>query len=216
MNYYIYKIVHLETGRYYIGRRESMKSIQNDPYMGSGILIKKAIKKYGKLAFSKLILEVCKDRKSLIEAEQRWIDQTVVDDYLSYNIDLGGRYSSRNSTTNEKISKIIKEKHWTTARREQQSLICKAKGIVPPSQKGIKRSDETIARLRASQKGKIGTFTGRTHSLETRQFISQHNKHLGKKPPNQTGKRMWNNGIKNTMATDCPGPTWQLGRLQKI
>ena len=35
----------------------------------------------------------------------------------------------------------------------------------------------------------------------------------GSKPPSQLGKRMWTNGIKNTMSKECPGPEWKLGKL---
>ena len=30
----------------------------------------------------------------------------------------------------------------------------------------------------------------------------------------QTGKKMWNNGEKNTWATESPGPEWRLGKLK--
>jgi len=35
----------------------------------------------------------------------------------------------------------------------------------------------------------------------------------GGKPPVQKGKRYWNNGVKNTMSFNCPGPEWTPGKL---
>jgi len=35
----------------------------------------------------------------------------------------------------------------------------------------------------------------------------------GSRPPSQKGKTYWNNGIKNTMSIDCPGPEWAPGRI---
>lgn len=50
----IYKVTHLPTGRYYIGAHST--DDLNDGYMGSGIRIERAIKKYGIDSFKKEII----------------------------------------------------------------------------------------------------------------------------------------------------------------
>lgn len=35
-------------------------------------------------------------------------------------------------------------------------------------------------------------------------------------PPLQTGKKFWTNGVKNSLAFECPGPGWTLGRISKL
>ena len=51
---YVYQILNLKNGKIYIGKHSS-KSM-TDLYMGSGIAIKRAIKKYGRESFEKTIL----------------------------------------------------------------------------------------------------------------------------------------------------------------
>ena len=58
INFYIYKIINLVDGKFYIGRRSTSKEINKDTYFGSGgIHFKRAIKKYGKENFKKEILQ---------------------------------------------------------------------------------------------------------------------------------------------------------------
>lgn len=57
--FYIYKTTNLLNNKNYIGKRKCPlnKTPLEDSYLGSGILLKEAIKKYGKENFIKTILE---------------------------------------------------------------------------------------------------------------------------------------------------------------
>jgi len=52
MKHYIYKTTNLITKKFYIGKHSS-QNIEIDTYLGSGILLERAIKKYGKHNFKK-------------------------------------------------------------------------------------------------------------------------------------------------------------------
>lgn len=54
MYYIIYKITHTDSGKIYIGKHQT--SHIHDGYMGSGKYLRRAIKKYGRDAFTKTIL----------------------------------------------------------------------------------------------------------------------------------------------------------------
>jgi hypothetical protein len=47
MKHYVYKIINIINGKIYIGKHSST-DINRDSYLGSGIAIAKAIKKYGR------------------------------------------------------------------------------------------------------------------------------------------------------------------------
>jgi group I intron endonuclease len=83
----IYKTVCVVNGKIYIG-----KTSKSDPnYLGSGLLLKRAIKKYGKENFKKEILEECKTIEELNEREKHWIKELRSTDHeVGYNIAFGG------------------------------------------------------------------------------------------------------------------------------
>lgn len=85
--YYIYLTENLLNNKKYIGKH---KGKQDDDYIGSGIVLKKAIEKYGKENFKKTILEVATE-VNIDELEKKWIKQFDAfnrDDF--YNLTYGG------------------------------------------------------------------------------------------------------------------------------
>jgi hypothetical protein len=90
MNYIIYKITNQINGKYYIGRHAT-KNV-NDSYMGSGIGIKNAIKKYGKENFIKEIIAEAESADALWDLEKEIVNKDVVKDPLSYNNAYGGKH----------------------------------------------------------------------------------------------------------------------------
>lgn len=83
----IYKTTNLVNGKIYIGQDS-----KDDPkYLGSGLLLTKAINKYGKENFKKEILQKCENKKELNESEKYWIGfYKSTDKNIGYNIAEGG------------------------------------------------------------------------------------------------------------------------------
>lgn len=95
---YFYKITNNLNGKYYYG----IHSTDNleDGYMGSGILLKKAIKKYGTDFFSKEILKFFNTRKEAAAYEEENVTMTLVENEECYNIIPGGEtFPMLNMTT---------------------------------------------------------------------------------------------------------------------
>ncbi len=83
----IYKTTNKINGKFYVG-----KDARDRPtYFGSGMLLRRAIKKYGKENFEKLTLETCQSLKQLSEREIYWVRELrATDRNIGYNIALGG------------------------------------------------------------------------------------------------------------------------------
>lgn len=109
MHYIIYKITNIINGKYYIGKHQT--KYPNDGYMGSGKLIKFAIKKYGIENFTKEILFVFDNEQDMNDKEK----ELVVVSEETYNLCEGGKggfgYINRNGLSN-RIS-LKKNDSWT-------------------------------------------------------------------------------------------------------
>jgi group I intron endonuclease len=81
----IYKTTNLVNRKFYIGKDAKNKKT----YLGSGVVLKQAIDKYGKENFKKEILEYCKDLEHLEEREKYWIDKLNALEQ-GYNLTEGG------------------------------------------------------------------------------------------------------------------------------
>ena len=90
MYYTIYKITNTLNNRYYIGRHAT-KNI-DDGYMGSGLGIINAIKKYGVENFTKEIIATAETTEALWDLEKEIVNEDVVKDPQSYNMAYGGKH----------------------------------------------------------------------------------------------------------------------------
>lgn len=94
MYYYVYKVTNLQNNKYYIGVHQT-KNI-NDGYLGSGKIIKQAVKRYGINMFKKDILHLCNTRKEMFQREREIVDEQILKDPLCYNLILGGNDAYKN------------------------------------------------------------------------------------------------------------------------
>lgn len=88
MYFILYKITNLINGKIYIGKH--ITDNIEDGYMGSGLALKRSIKKYGKENFSKEILTFCENSDKLAELEKLVVDEEFIARIDTYNIKLGG------------------------------------------------------------------------------------------------------------------------------
>ena len=90
LKHYLYKTTNLKNNKFYIGVKSSYDP-NNDRYLGSGFLLKKAIKKYGKENFKKEILEYFNNQEDKFKREAEIVNEQLINDPNCYNITLGGR-----------------------------------------------------------------------------------------------------------------------------
>ena len=114
MFYLIYKITNITNGKYYIGAHKTTD--KNDSYMGSGVAITRAYKKYGKEKFIKEIILECDSEEDMYLMEKKLVVPYVID-RSSYNIMEGGvggfnhiNESGMNGTT--KRLELMKNPEW--------------------------------------------------------------------------------------------------------
>lgn len=187
-----------------------------DNYLGSGRILQKAIKKYGKENFESGILEICSSREILNEREKYWIKYFRDKGHILYNISEGGSGKEHIQETKNKISKSLsgvnhpmygrkgiinhnfgKKRSKEVCERISKGSTGKRIGILNPNY-GKKASEETLLKLRNSHLGKtlsesakkkVSEFqTGRVRSEETRKKLSEINK--GKKHSEETKKKL--------------------------
>ena len=194
----IYKTVNLLNNKFYIG-----KDVKNNPnYLGSGLKLKRAIKKYGIENFKKEIIECCDTRKKLNEREIFWIEKlNSQNPKIGYNISNGGdggspmlgkkhseetknKISKSNKgkiviiseETKKKISKKLKNRKLNSLSEETKKKISEANKGKPHSVKGRKLSQEIKNKISTSKKGQTPWMKGKSHTEKSKKILSEKNK----------------------------------------
>lgn len=143
-NYYIYLIRNKINGKGYVGQhRISLRDVDLYRYMGKGIAITNAIKKYGKENFTKEILEYIEDDDKHLNTSKReiyWIKEKNTIYPNGYNLTPGGE----GGCTRESALKGAK------TRRD----------------KGYKISEETKLKISNANKGVLKTESHKKHLSE--------------------------------------------------
>lgn len=138
----IYKTTCLVTGRYYIGVHST--DDLNDGYLGSGVHLRRSLKKYGKEQHTKDILHFLVSRKEAMTMEELIVTEDLIKhDVLCMNLVRGGGANDREFGFSEKTRTLISE----TSKRNW--IVLKANGYQHP-----KPSQETIAKQQAANTGK--------------------------------------------------------------
>ena len=154
----VYKTTNLINGKEYVGSHYTNNI--NDGYLGSGILLVRSVKKYGKNNFKKDILEYCDDIISARKLEKYYINEhnTLVPN--GYNISpVGGiisGHSAFSGKTYEEIYGLEKSNQLKILRKknfEKNSPTVGKFGIDNPNF-GSKRSEETKQKMSETSKGK--------------------------------------------------------------
>jgi len=219
----MYHIVYLTTNiinnKIYVGVHSS--NIKNDSYLGSGKLLKRAIKKYGTKNFKRITLHYCLEESHMLEIEAQIVDQWFIDRNDTYNITLGGSKppSQKGKHISDKHKAQItlklggcKGRQWTDDERinhklimtsiMQDDMVREKCSLAKRGKEGNKHTSESKAKLSYAQR-----------NLSPEQLQRKSETKLGNKN-GMHGKKMYNNGTINlTCIPDQQPEGFILGRL---
>lgn len=125
MNYkyhIVYQTTNLINNKIYIGFHSTNKL--DDNYLGSGKLIKKAISKYGKKSFTKIIIKVCSTRDSARKLERELVNEDFVNRTDTYNLTLGGTgIDTQDGNKNHMYGKLANNRKQVIAKHKDGTVV---------------------------------------------------------------------------------------------
>lgn len=241
MKYYFYKTTNRINGKYYYGVHSSYTKSGEDSYLGSGTLLQKAIKKYGKDNFKKEILKEFDTLEEAYRWEEEHVTEVEVRDPNCYNVRLGGLggiggsvYLHRDRTMT-RVPPVLVEQylqegwelgmsddwlqkvHRLELTEEHKQKISKALKGKPSPLRGTHISEEHKQKLSKARKGKSNYWSlGVPRSEETKEKIRQ--AHLGKKQPQWVIDKIRETKRKKNLPSSTKGKisVWKEGKKQFI
>ena len=212
MKYTIYKTTNRVNGKIYIGMHKT-KNI-DDGYMGSGKLLRRAIEKYGVENFEKEILHVFDNEAEMKSKEKELVNEEFLQRSDTYNLCPGGHggfgYLNSNDLNNQ-------NKNFKEINKKISFSLTEAYKINPLLKE---RSSRNFKNAHSLGKIRYDTFTGKSHSDETKRKISKVKKEncssVGDKN-SQYGTVWITNGFlnKKIKKLDEMPVGWYLGRIIK-
>jgi len=186
---FVYLTENLINGKQYVGQT---KKTDTD-YFGSGLLMMRAIKKYGRKNFKRETLIECSSQEELDEQEIFWIQALNTLQPNGYNIENGGNGI-------DKISKKSKEKMSEAQKRIWKDPLERQKKI--NSHRGKKHSEKTKRKISESEKGKFvadKTKQKISKALTGRKLSEKHKINIGKTSEGRIPSTITKNKISNSV-----------------
>lgn len=153
MNGYIYETTNNITGETYIGQHKTDGGEIDSSYLGSGVYLRKMIRKYGRENFSQRILYRTDDEEQLSYAELSFILKAKQEGKAEYNI----RLSAQDATAgfwriDKKFAKEVQDRSSATQREQAALMTEEERKEHYGNRKGCHLSEETKAQMSASSK----------------------------------------------------------------
>ena len=188
--YYVYMIINNINNKKYIGKHYGKI---NDSYLGSGDNIKKAIKKYGKENFSKVILYIAENEEDAFNKEKELIAlNNATKDPMFYNIHEGGQGGNTWVGMSEEQKEKLRKKFSEMNQGEKNGMY--GKHHSPETRKLLSelaynrdqssyRSLKFREKMSSITKGEKNGMYGKRHTEESKKKMSENSvgKTAGKK-----------------------------------
>lgn len=171
VNHYFYRITNKINGKYYLGVRSYSGDPEKDYYMGSGPVIRAAIRKYGKQNFTREVIKLFSSQEEAYNYEREHVTLKEVLDPQCYNVQLGGLGGTRGAVFLQKGEKVVRvlpemreqlEKQGFVQYRKQHSESTLDK--MRKSHLGKRNSQESINQMKAKIKAMIWIYRGTEES----------------------------------------------------
>ena len=119
MYHFIYKTTNVVNNKYYVGVHSTVDL--EDGYLGSGLNLHRAFKKYGKHNFKREILSFFESREEAYDVEELIVDKVLIKSYECYNIATGGQggYLGEDSLEKSKVANTGKK--WSDETKQKMS-----------------------------------------------------------------------------------------------
>lgn len=235
---YIYKIVHLPSGHYYIGQH---KGGFDNKYWGSGRVINLFIKKYPIKEFSREILAWANSQEELNSLEEHYIGDKFAKDSMCLNLKSGGEGHEFSKETKQKMKDCFNEE-----KKQKYKNMLKERWKNSDVMQRALASESFKEKMRKRMKGNKNLL-GHKHTAKTRKKMSENSARLGfrGKHTDQTkeklsektrlrnlcdqeyrakhsawlsshnkGRQWFNNGVINKFCYECPDG-FTKGQMQR-
>ena len=177
--HYLYKTTCKVTGRYYIGMHSTSKL--EDGYLGSGLVLRRSIRKYGEDNHNKEILEFFDSRELLVEAEKKAITPDMLLDRNCMNLVFGGNGWNKlhNELFKKKLLTDTDFKNSFSLKKREDTKKAIVDGKINPWQVGLtynwtnKHHSESTKKLMSDLKK--GTGLGKNNSQYGTIWITKDN-----------------------------------------
>jgi hypothetical protein len=207
--HFIYKTTNLKNGKFYVGMHSTHNL--NDGYLGSGLRLRRSIRRNGSENFKIEYLEFFDNRIDLANREKELVNEDLLKDNMCMNIRPGGSGGWTNEQQKQNASKsnqkqkwlMQNDKEWANNRLEQLK----------------KNGSNIFTKLWEAGKLKPLDWTGKRHKEESKKKIGLANSIKQKGDGNSQFGTCWiTNGTENKKVkkTDKLPEGWKFGRIGRV